>query len=102
MKIAKIIIASVSLFINLINIAASNETSRVGKKKFGETCKWQTTGTECANGLQCSKKYKKCLKKSGQICESGYECLSEKCREGTCKWNNNRKFLLDEKCDFMK
>jgi hypothetical protein len=55
------------------------------KKKFGEKCKRRIFGSECGNGLECSKKQGICLKRKNQLCSLNTECNTNKCVNGKCR-----------------
>jgi len=55
-----------------------------GNKKLYERCVRKLIGSECDNGLECSKKYHICLRTKNQLCFFDKECISSKCKKQRC------------------
>lgn len=55
------------------------------KKNIFERCNRKIIGSECGDGMECSKKFHICLRTKNQFCLNNKECLSGKCRHKRCK-----------------
>jgi hypothetical protein len=76
------IIFTVFFFLKIM--MSTNLNQLQGTKKLGQRCNWRAIGTECFRGLTCSKRYGVCLKKDGEQCTKGDECVGRKCRRNKC------------------
>jgi len=72
------------IFFFIANSLCSELNQLQGTKGYNEGCNWRILGTQCKRGLVCSKRYGVCLKKDGEHCNEGKECVGRKCWRNKC------------------
>lgn len=70
--------------VSLLSLVLNSLMKQEGKQ-FKQPCKWQTIGTECDIGMECSLRYGVCLRKEGEACVNNSDCAEDECnRQNRC------------------